>query len=584
MNTLPLNAAQRRQVMEGMAAKFAEMRRRQAKAEMSQRGYRDENGQWQGGLLAFIRYFWPVLEPGNPFVDGWPLWAICQHLESVTFGEIQNLLINVSPGFMKSLVTDVFWPAWEWGPMEMPHIRYVAFSYSSSLTQRDNGKFRDLMLSPDYQAMFCRPEHGDIKSKRFSLRKTGEERVTNSKHGFKLATSIGGVGTGERGDRIILDDPHNVKESESETVRTETIRWFRESMTSRLNNMQTGNKIVIMQRVHEGDISGTILDLGMDYVHLIIPMEYVWQADENNEPYATSIGWVDPRWTPDPEDSQGELAWPERWPAQTCVKLKKDLGEHAYAGQYQQTPEPRGGGIFKRAHWQPWEAPDGKFPAFSYVVASLDSAYTEDQENDPSALTVWGVFHPQPNYNRVMLVHAWQRWLEIQGPKLMQEPNEGVMAFRNRSQKEWGLIEWVHHTCNFYKVDRLLIEGKASGISVAQMLRKVYQRQRWSIIVTPVKGDKVARAYSVQPSFSQEMVYYPHSQPLRKWVDMTINQMALFPRAKHDDLTDSACQAIKHLRDIGLLTEDDEVMAQLEEDVTQDGSRRNRPLTSLYPC
>jgi hypothetical protein len=129
------------------------------------------------------------------------LEAICVHLEAVTFGDITRLLINVPPGFMKSLLTDVFWPAWEWGPMNMPHLRYVAFSYSDTITTRDNNKMVRLVSSPSHRQLW-----GD----RFTMVKTGERRIDNNMTGFKLATSVGGVGTGERGDRVILDDPHNV--------------------------------------------------------------------------------------------------------------------------------------------------------------------------------------------------------------------------------------------------------------------------------------------------------------------------------------------------------------------------------------
>jgi hypothetical protein len=137
---------------------------------------------------------------------GWPLEAICVHLEAVTFGDITRLLINVPPGFMKSLLTDVFWPAWEWGPMNMPHLRYVAFSYSDTITTRDNNKMVRLVSSPSYRQLW-----GD----RFIMTKTGERKIENNMTGFKLATSVGGVGTGERGDRVILDDPHNVIQAES---------------------------------------------------------------------------------------------------------------------------------------------------------------------------------------------------------------------------------------------------------------------------------------------------------------------------------------------------------------------------------
>jgi len=551
---------------ERFAAALAEKRRRLAKAEHSTRGYRDEDGVWRGGLLSFVRYFWPVLEPGTQFIDGWALEALCEHLEAVTFGEITRILINVPPGFMKSLLTDVMWPAWEWGPMEMPHIRYVAFSYSSSLTERDNDKFKTLITSSEYQSMY-----GSV----VQPVKIGEKKVSNTKHGWKLASSVGGVGTGERGDRIILDDPHNVKESESETVRNETIRWFRESMSSRLNNMETGAKVVIMQRVNEEDVSGIITRELQDFVHLMIPMEFSWEQvtdEKTGEPYTTEIGWVDPRWKPDPEDCNGELAWPERFPESIIPSMKKDAGQYAWASQYQQVPNPRGGGIFQLDWWEPAEPimNGEKYPPLSYVVASLDGAYTEKEENDPSALTIWGIFQTQEGYNRALLIHAWRKRLPFSGPRMDILPGEHESKYIVRTRKHWGLVEWVAYSCNRYKCDRLLIEAKASGISAAQSLRNSHARAGWTIQLVEPKGDKMARALSVQPAFSQGMIYAPD----REWAHMVQDEMGKFPRDKHDDLTDSATQAIKHMRDAGLLRSDEDRRAEEIEAVTHKGIQK----------
>lgn len=543
----PIDAALRRKQLEAFAGLLAEKRRRAAKAEHQTRGYRDADGVWRGGLLSFVRYFWHILEPGTPFVEGWPLEAVCQHLEAVTFGEITNLLINVPPGFMKSMLTDVFWPAWEWGPQKLAHLRYVAFSYSSSITERDNGKFRDLITHADFQALY----KDEVR-----VRKTGETKITNMKHGWKLASSVGGVGTGERGDRIILDDPHNVKESESETVRTETVRWFRESMSSRLNNIQTGAKIVIMQRVHEDDVSGVILSLKLPYVHLMISMHYRWDADENGQPYTTEIGWSDPRWREDPDECEDVLAWPARFPEDAVDDLEITLGPYAAAGQLEQTPEPRGGGILKRDFWQPWT---GKFPAFSYVFASLDGAFTEDESNDPSALSIWGVFENAAGHNRAMLIFAWRKFLEFEGQRLTPETGENQRDFMERQMREWGLIEWTAHTCSYWKVDRLLIEAKASGISAAQSLQKRYQNRNWAVQLMGVKGDKTARMISVQPTLSNKMVYAPVE---KEWCRMVIDEAAIAPFGKYIDLTDTVTQALKHLRDLGLLEFDEDIRAE----------------------
>lgn len=562
-----MNRQVSRTELERFAELAAEKRRRLAKKEHQTRGYRDEDGVWRGGLMAFVRYFWAILEPGTKFREGWAIEAMCQHLEAVTFGEVTKLLINVPPGFMKSLLTDVFWPAWEWGPMGLDHIRYVAFSYSSSLTQRDNGKFGFLLNSEEYRAMYP-----------IELVLNGAEKVQNLRHGFKLATSVGGVGTGERGDRVILDDPHNVKESESEKVRRETIRWFRESMSSRLNDMENGAKVVIMQRVNEEDVSGTIITEMEGWCHLLIPMEYVPFYTEDGGAPETAIGWVDPRWRESPEECEGELAWPEHVPERIIPTMKSDAGPFAWASQYQQTPKVRGAAIFEQEWWQPWEPADGKFPPFTFVLASVDSAFTEKEENDPSAMVVVGIWENEEGYNRVMLVHAWRRRLRFSSPKLQPEPGENMMRFRQRQEKNWGLCDWVADTCAKFRADRLLIEAKANGISLAQSLENSQPVSGYGIQLIDPKGqDKIARATAVQPSFSQGMVYVPY--PLRVWGERVIEEMAVFPKGRYKDLTDAMTQAIKYLRDNGMLRTDEERRHEELERARHQPQRKKR----LYP-
>lgn len=564
-----------------------------AKEEQSRYGWYDRNGIRQGGLIAFVRYFWPILEPETAFVDGWPLWAMCEHLEGVTGGKINRLLINIPPGCMKSLLVNVFWPAWEWGPMGRAHLRYVTFSYSASLTERDNGKFRDLVTSQPYQRLYGAGEKG------VRLRNKTTLKVHNSRTGWKLASSVGGVGTGERGDRIILDDPHNVKDVESETVRTETTRWFRESLSSRFNNEAT-SFVVIMQRVHEDDVSGVITANEMNYVHLAIPMEYDWErfTDEDDAPFATAIGWTDPRYREDPDECDNELAWPDRFSQATCDQLKIDLGPYAWAGQYQQSPAPRGGGLFLKDWWQIWPDMDGKFPPCDFILASLDGAFTEDEENDPSALTIWGTFVNENRQRRIILLNAWRRHLKFSGPRVdrLREPTkiedrlwpadyvhpemapelmkERNRLYRYRCMQSWGLIEHVADSCRRFNVNTLLIEAAASGISAAQELQNRHGQEGWSIQTIPAKGDKVARALAAQPVFSQLMVY----APVREWAQMVIDEMAVFPRGKYDDLTDSACQAINYLRSIGLASSDVETAA-----FEYEGVRHKAKLKALYP-
>src|SRR5262245_45449293 len=123
------------------------------KAEIAKRANRKKQAA-PGGLLEFVRYFWSVVEPETKLVEGWLLEAICMHLEAITFGKITRLLVNVPPGSMKSLMVNVFWPAWEWGPMGMAHMRYVSFSYSSGLTERDNTRFKRLIVSDRFKELW----------------------------------------------------------------------------------------------------------------------------------------------------------------------------------------------------------------------------------------------------------------------------------------------------------------------------------------------------------------------------------------------------------------------------------------------
>ena len=254
-------------------------------------------------LINFIRLLWPVLEPGRQFVDGWAVHAICEHLEAVTKGDIRRLLINVPPGCMKSLTTNVFWPAWEWGPRNKPESRYVCASYSGDLTVRDNRRCRALVRSELYHQLW-----GD----RFQIvaEQDAKVRFDTDATGFKIATSVGGLGTGELGARFIIDEPHNIKETESDAKREVALQWFNEVVPTRISDAEVSAIVIIMQRVHERDISGLIIAKELGYEHLCLPMEY-----EEERKCMTSIGFKNPRTT------DGELLWPERFLSKFLVVI-----------------------------------------------------------------------------------------------------------------------------------------------------------------------------------------------------------------------------------------------------------------------
>jgi hypothetical protein len=234
----------------------------------------------------FIRYAWEEVEPGTTFVPGFHLDAICEHLEAVSHGRVRNLLINIPPRHMKSLAVCVFWPVWEW--ITHPQRRWLFASYASSLSVRDSLKCRRLIESPWFQRRF-----GD----RFQLcgDQNAKDRFDNDRSGCRLATSIGGAATGEGGDRVVVDDPHNVVERESDAARELALTWWDQTMSTRLNDPKTGAKVIVMQRIHERDLSGHVLEQG-GYVHLCLPAEF-----ESARRCITSIGWRDRR------SAEGEL-------------------------------------------------------------------------------------------------------------------------------------------------------------------------------------------------------------------------------------------------------------------------------------
>ena len=533
-------------------------------------------------LMEFVRQSWHVIEPAQAFIDGWALHAIAMHLEAAADGEILRLLVNVPPGFSKSTLTSVMLPSWLWGPRNQPSTRILGTSHSQGLAIRDSLKMRRLITSQWYQERW-----GD------RVKLTGDQaaktKFENTATGFREALAFESM-TGSRGDIVILDDPHSVDSAASDAQRQSTINTFLEALPTRLNDPVKSKIIIIMQRLHEEDVSGVAIDKNLGYTHLCLPMEY-----DTSRPCETEIGFVDPR------TEEGELLFPERFPQEVIERDKAALGPFAYAGQFQQTPKPRGGEIIKRDWWQLWDdeiakangiAGAHRYPPMDYIIASLDGAYTSKQENDPSALTIWGVWQRGGQSARrilsrdsevsdliddrdtipsLMLMYAWEKRLPIHGPDIQRMEHETDTAFRIRQRENMGLVEHVIEACNRYNVDMLLIESKGPGISVAQEIKRLNRTNTWGVeLVNPGNADKVARAYAVQPIFSNGAVYTPD----KEWSDKVITQFEVFPKGKHDDLVDSCTQALKYLRERNLIRRPEEVVAQIRNEGAYQPSTR----------
>lgn len=279
-------------------------------------------------LHEFVKLFWNVVEP-KAFVDGWHIRAICDHLEAVSDGRIKHLLINMPPRHCKSLIVSVFWPAWEW--LHNPSKRYLHSSYAQSLSVRDSVKCRRIIQSPLYQEMMA------LYQDNFEL--TSDQntklRFDNSFGGYRLATSVDGSNTGEGGDILVIDDPHNVQEGESVAEREGTIKWWDEVMSTRGNDKQAA-WVIVMQRVHQSDLSGhEMAKNDPDLVVLCLPARF-----EGEHRSKTPLDFVDPRW------DIGDPLWPEMYGDVELTRLEKALGMYGAACQLQQRPSPRKGGMF----------------------------------------------------------------------------------------------------------------------------------------------------------------------------------------------------------------------------------------------
>jgi predicted phage terminase large subunit-like protein len=459
----------------------------------------------------FVRQAWPVVEPSTPFVPGWHIDAIVEHLEAVTRGEIRNLLINVPPRHMKSLLVSVFWPAWEW--IRWPERRWLFSSYAASLSIRDSLKCRRLIESPWYQERWA---------DRFALTsdQNTKGRFDNDRSGYRLATSVGGSVTGEGGDRLVCDDPHKVDEVESDGVRKAAIDWWDVAMSTRVNNPKTSSMVIVMQRCHQRDLSGHLLEKG-GWEHLSLPAEYEGPSR------VTSSGFSDPR------GQIGELLWPERFGPEEIESLKRSLGSYAAAGQLQQRPSPAGGGIFKR-HWFRYFQPRGmNLPA---VIVRLPDGSTTSipaidvpRQVEEQAQSWDCAFKDLDTSDYVV----GQMWARIGAQFLLGDQVRGrldcpgtVKAVREMTQKWPGTVA-------------ILIEDKANGSAVIQML----SHEVPGILPVNPSGGKIARAQAISALVEAGNVYLPHPE-YAPWVNDFIEECAQFPNGAHDDQVDAMTQIL----------------------------------------
>ena len=461
-------------------------------------------------LREFVRQAWPVVDPSTPFIPNWHLDAMCDHLQAITEGKLQRLVINVPPGSAKSIICLVMWPAFEW--VQNPALRYLTASHGADLATRDAVRTRRLMASDWYQTRWG-------SRFRFTTDQNQKQRYENDKSGYRVAIGVG-AGLGERADRILVDDPLKTTEASSDTERENANRWWRETMTMRANDMSTAAWVIVMQRLHEDDLSGEMLK-GGGYEHLRLPMRF-----EASSPCTTKIGFVDPRIV------DGELLFPRRWPESEVQNLEKGFGPAASAGQLQQRPSPAGGGIIKRHWWKYWrpagsdmlpvkvtmpsgeimDVPAVPLPVLTEEFQSWDMAFKATKTSDFVCGGAWG----KRGADRFLL-HLINDRLDFPATKA---------AVREMTEK-------------FPRAVLKLVEDKANGSAIIAELK----HEITGLMPVEPMGGKVARAQAVTPQIAAGNVYLPHPD-IAPWVSLFIEQAASFPNGAHDDMVDMATMAL----------------------------------------
>jgi phage terminase large subunit-like protein len=468
-------------------------------------------------LEALTRSAWSIIEPGTKLKWNWHLRTICAYLEAFNRGEFpdKRLIINVPPGTMKSIIVSVMLPLWIW--LNDRTARYVTVSCEEGLATRDARRMKQIIESDWFQ------RNWDIK---FSVDQNEKTLYENTDKGFRQALGINSKVTGKRGDLMIIDDPMDAKQGFSDVIRQGVNDAWDQGLSSRLNDLEHSGVVLIMQRLHEDDLTGHLLKkVKSKWTRLTIPMRYEGSPTFDA---GKDIGRPDLN---DPRTKKGELLFPERFSEKATQALEEDLGEYGTAGQLQQRPTPSGGGILKK-HWWRIHPDDVKLPVCDHIFHSWDTAFSEkDMQNAAfSACTRWGIFWHEQRERYCIL--ALGMWFERLG-------YDELRAKLKELDKK-------------YNPDVNLIEKKATGISLIQDMKRASPGRVRAF--SPGKGeDKVSRAHSVSPMLQSGLVYVPNKLWAigdgKKQLGL-IDYAAQFPNGgpPSPDLTDTITQALIYLR------------------------------------
>jgi phage terminase large subunit-like protein len=490
----------------------------------------------EGSLYEFTKQCWFQLE-GRPYIDGWHIQAICEHLEALYRKDITDLLINQPFRTGKSIVCAVVFPAWVWA--NSPE-RFLYTSYSHKLSLRDSTNCRRLIQSAWYQKFWG----VDVR-----LQEDAQnlQKFDNTRGGYRICTSLHGTNTGFGGDFIVFDDPNNVKQMDSDTIIEKTNDVFDHVLSNRFTTLADRRRLVIQQRAGTNDVSGYIKEKNDPrWVHLCLPMEFERARRCTTVVLPSTNG---KKWT-DPRTQEGELLWPKGVNEEDLKHFKEfdfNNDEYRIAGQLQQRPSPASGGSIKESWFQIWRK---DWPKFEYVLQSWDTALTAKSTSAHSAATTWGVFKNDGHYNLMLLsVFAGQ----VEYPELRK------MVVRMAYNYLDSYIDDPLEGGRMKRPDLILVEEKASGhILISDLMRANIPVMKFN--PTPY-GDKKARCRIVSHFIESGMVWLPTEAPnyrkLTEEARLFLECARLFPNPRPgsstNDIIDTMSQAFIRLRDNGWL-------------------------------
>ncbi len=442
---------------------------------------------------AFVIENWSTVEPTQPFQDGWHIDVLCAHLEAVAEFQISKLVINIPPRHMKSLLCSVFFPAWVW--LKYPSRKFIYGSYAEAVAIRDSIKTRHVIQSDKYRSLF--------KIKWDLSEDQNQKKVfENTMGGARISVGVGSGLTGQGADYLLIDDPLNAMDSFSEVARDSANMWHDMTFSTRYNNADAHAKVIIMQRLHEDDLTGHVLKNGT-YEHLILPARLDPDSELKSK---TSLDFKDPRTV------KGELLWPKRFDEKAILDLEKDLKEHAES-QLQQDPKPPKGGLFPRDKWQYHEASPS--PVLD-IVQFWDCAEKPGITNDYSVCATW-----IRTANGFYLMDLWRD--KVDAPTLEIEAS---LQFHK------------------WKPTTIVIEDKSHGTGLIQYLLRKTTLPVAAML--PTKS-KELRAISASSSVKGCKCYLPNNAT---WVKDFLKEHEKFPRGKHDDMVDTTSMMVIYFNEM----------------------------------